>query len=85
MDFLSCQSKMITIKAKGEIPSSIKGNTVRTVYQAPFGTAQRSLENEHKRIAMAAQASIQNILGFPLQELCLLFSLINFASQNKEW
>lgn len=84
MDFLSCQSKTITIKAKGEIPSSIKRNTVRAVYQAPFCTAQQSLENEHTRIAMAAQASIQNILGFMLKELCLLFSLINFTSQNKE-
>ena len=84
MDFLSRQSKMITIKAKGEIPSSIKRNTVRTVYQAPFGTAQWSLENGHSRIAMAAQARIQNILGFMLKELCLLFSLINFTSQNKE-
>lgn len=33
---------------------------------------------------MAAQPSIQNILTFMLKELCLLFPLINFTSQNKE-
>lgn len=84
MDFLSCQSKMITIKAKGEIPSSIKRKYREDCLPGPFGTAQRSLENEHKRIAMAAQASIQNILGFPSKNYVYCFPLINFASQNKE-
>lgn len=83
--FLSCQSKTITIKAKGEISSSIKRNTGRSVYQKAFGPAQQSLENKSMTIALAAQASIQNILGFMLKELCLLFPLINFTSQNKEW
>lgn len=44
----------------------------------------KSPENERTRIAMAAQPSIQTILGFMLKELCLLFPLINFTSRNKE-
>lgn len=71
-------------KGQGQNSFHCRRNTVRTIYQETFGTDQQSPENERMTIAMAAQPSIQNILGFMLKELCLLFPLINFTSQNKE-
>lgn len=71
---------------RGWVFATLDGNnnTVRAVYREAFGTAQQSLENMRVTITKAAQPSIQNILGFMPKELCLLFPLINFTSQNKE-
>jgi hypothetical protein len=53
MDFYHVRAKeTIMIKAKGEIVSIIRRNTVKTVYQEAFGSAQPSLENEHMTVVM---------------------------------
>lgn len=54
-----------------------------TAYQEDFGLAPVSPEKKHE-YHYAVQPSIQNILDFLAKELCLLFSLINFTSQNSD-
>lgn len=62
--FLSCRSKTITTKAKGEIPSSIKRNTVRTVYQEAYGTAQQVSGERTHEDCYGSSAKYSNYIGF---------------------